>query len=153
MDSLNNKQLSLEDLIPTIRQTLAQGRNVRFTPGGASMLPMLRHNRDVVILSPLPPKLKKYDLPLYRRDDGQYVLHRVVKVGDTYTCMGDNQFHKEPNLRHDQMIGIVTAFIRDGKTVPVTALRYRLYCRLWHFGRFPRRCWQKVMRTFLGGRK
>lgn len=153
MDSLNKKPLSLEDIIPTIQQTLALGKNVRFTPGGVSMLPMLRHNRDVVILAPLPPKLKKYDLPLYRRDNGQYVLHRVVKVGDTYTCMGDNQFHKEPNLRHDQMIGVVTAFIRDGKTIPVTAPRYWLYCRLWHYSRFFRRCWQKVRRTLTGGRK
>ena len=88
MDSLHNQPLTLDDMMPTIRQTLAQGKNVTFTPGGVSMLPMLRPNRDSVTLSPLPRQLKKYDLPLYRRNNGRYVLHRVVKVGKTYTCMG-----------------------------------------------------------------
>ncbi len=153
MDSLHNQPLTLDDMMPTIRQTLAQGKNVTFTPGGVSMLPMLRPNRDSVTLSPLPRQLKKYDLPLYRRNNGRYVLHRVVKVGKTYTCMGDNQFHKEPGLRHDQMIGIVTEFVRDGKTIPVTDLRYRLYSRLWYHSRFPRRCWRKLKRILSGGTK
>ena len=153
MDSLHNQPLTLDDMMPTIRQTLAQGKNVTFTPGGISMLPMLRPNKDSVTLSPLPRQLKKYDLPLYRRDNGQYVLHRVVKVGKTYTCIGDNQFYREPGLRHDQMIGIVTEFVRDGKRIPVTDLPYRLYSRFWHHSRLLRRCWRKLKRILSGGKK
>ena len=66
----------------------AAGQSVRFSPRGVSMLPMLRQGRDSVVLSPAPKQLRKYDLPLYRRDDGSYVLHRVVKAGQTYACMG-----------------------------------------------------------------
>jgi len=117
------------------------------------MLPMLRPDRDVVTLSPLPQRLKKYDLPLYCRTDGQFVLHRVVKVGDTYTCIGDHQFQKETGLRHEQMIGLVTEFVREGKTVKVTHWRYRLYCRVWHHSRFLRRCWLKLRRIFSKGKK
>ena len=153
MDSLRERPLSLDDMMPTIRQTLADGKTVTFTPGGTSMLPMLRPNRDSVTLSPLPQRLKRYDLPLYRRDNGQYVLHRVVKAGQTYTCLGDNQFYKEPGLRQDQMIGVVTEFIRDGKRIPVTDLRYRIYSRLWYNSRFVRRCWRKLKKILSGGKK
>lgn len=130
--------------MPLIRETLAAGRTVKFSPRGISMLPMLRQGLDSVILSPLPPKLRKYDLPLYQRDDGHFVLHRVVKTGETYTCIGDNQFELEPGLRHDQMIAIVTAFTRDGREIPVTDPAYRLYCRVWHHTRALRHFWRRT---------
>ena len=134
---MNNTQMTvaMDDLMPLFREQLATGNSVRFSPRGVSMLPMLRQGRDCVILSPLPEKLKKYDLPLYLRDNGKYVLHRVVAVGETYTCIGDNQFVYEPGLRHDQMIGLVTGFCRDKKQYSVEDPRYRLYCRVWHYSR------------------
>lgn len=108
------------------------------------MLPMLRQGIDTVELSPLPKVLKKYDLPLYQRDSGQYVLHRIIRAEQTYTCMGDNQFDPEPGLRHDQMIGVVTAFYRGEVRHEVNAWQHQLYCRLWHYSRpvrkFYRRC-------------
>ena len=125
----------LDNLMPLFRERLAAGQKVRFSPRGISMLPMLRQGVDTVTLAPLPEKLRKYDLPLYQRDNGQYVLHRVVEVGETYTCIGDNQFVTEPGLRHDQMIARVSAFTRGDREYSVTDLRYRLYCRLWHESR------------------
>ncbi len=139
MDSWVEKELRLEQLLPLIQEQLAAGRKVKFMPRGVSMLPMLRQGIDSVVLSPVPEKLKKYDLPLYRRKSGQFVLHRVVKVTDTYTCIGDNQFQYEPGLEHGQMVGLVTAFCRGKKEIPVTSLSYRVYCRLWHYSRPLRR--------------
>jgi hypothetical protein len=92
MDILNEYQIRLDELMPLIREQLAANKCVKFSPRGTSMLPMLRQGIDRVILSPAPQKLRKYDLPLYRRENGQFVLHRVVKVGKTYSCIGDNQF-------------------------------------------------------------
>lgn len=117
--------------MPLMREALAAGKSVSFSPMGVSMLPMLRQGIDTVTLSPIPGKLKKYDLPLYRRDDGKYILHRIIRAGETYTCMGDNQVDPEPGLRQDQMIGLVTAFSRGDRQIPVTSLGYRLYCRIW----------------------
>ena len=82
----------MEDIMPLIREGLDAGRSVKIAPRGVSMLPMIRQGKDEVILSPPPPRLKKYDIPLYRRENGKYILHRVVKVGESYTCIGDNQF-------------------------------------------------------------
>lgn len=134
---------SMEVLAPLMMERLAVGQSVRFTPKGTSMLPMLRHGKDTVMLSPLPARLKKYDLPLYQRDNGQYVLHRVIRVGDDYTCMGDNQFVPEPGLRHDQMIGLVTAFSRKGKEYTVQHPGYRLYCRVWYHTRHARHLFRR----------
>ncbi len=143
MDSSLEKQYRLDDLMPLIREALAAGKTVRFSPRGISMLPMLREGRDSVIFSPLPPVLQKYDLPLYQRENGQYVLHRIVEAGETYTCIGDNQFRTEPGLRREQMIALVTAFYRKGRLHRVTDWDYRLYCRLWHGSRPLRHLWQR----------
>lgn len=144
MDSLLEKQMRLEQLMPLIQENLAAGKTVRFSPRGISMLPMLRQGVDSVVLSPLPEKLEKYDLPLYQRDDGHYVLHRIVKAGETYTCIGDNQFDFEPGLRRDQMIALVTTFTRGDREIPVTDLRYRIYCRVWHWSRSGRHFWRRA---------
>ena len=144
------KKMRLDDLMPLIRERLAAGQTVSFFPNGVSMLPMLRQGRDSVELSPAPERLKKYDLPLYQRDNGQYVLHRVVAVGKDYTCVGDNQFLLEPGVERRQVIALVTSFTRDGKRVEVTDLRYQIYCRLWCASRPLRHFWRGWLRPRLG---
>ena len=133
----------MDDLVPLFKERLAAGQKVRFSPKGISMLPMLRQDTDTVVLSPVPEKLKKYDLPLYQRDNGKYVLHRIVGVGETYTCIGDNQFELERGLRHDQMIAVVTEFYRGEKKYSVNQFSYRLYCRFWHYSRGVRHIWRR----------
>ncbi len=133
----------MDSLMPLFREQLEAGKSIRFAPRGISMLPMLRQGVDSVILSPLPDKLKKYDLPLYQRKSGQYVLHRIVKVGETYTCMGDNQFDPEPGLAHPQMIAVVTGFYRGNRLWRVTNPFYQLYCRFWHYSRPVRHFWRR----------
>ena len=133
----------LDDLMPLIRERLAAGQTVRFSPQGVSMLPMLRQGIDSVVLASPPEKLKKYDLPLYRRENGQYVLHRIVSVNDGYVCIGDNQFEPEAGLCHEQMIAVVTEFYRGHRKWRCDSLRYRLYCRFWHHSRPVRHFWRR----------
>lgn len=71
------------------------------------------------------------------------MLHRIIAVGETYTCMGDNQFDPEPGLQRDQMIALVTSFRRNGRDIPVTDPVYRLYCRFWHYSRKLRRFYRR----------
>ena len=132
------EEVRLDDVMPQIRELLHKGQSVRLYPKGVSMMPMLRQGIDSVLLSPVKGTLKKYDLPFYQRRDGHYVLHRIVKVGERYTCIGDNQFHYEKGIRQEQLIAVVTGFYRDEKYWPVTSFRYKCYCRFWHWTRFPR---------------
>ena len=133
---------SLDDLMPLICQQLAEGKSVSFTPTGISMMPMLHHNRDNVVISPVSDGLKMYDIALYQRDNGDYVLHRMVgtnmiagESGAAYTMLGDNQFAKEYGIRDDQIIGIVTEFTRDGRVHKVDEIGYKAYCRVWYHSR------------------
>lgn len=100
---------------------------------GDSMLPLIRQGKDLVLISEKPEgRLKKYDVPLYKRDNGQYVLHRILKVRENdYVLCGDNRWQKETGISDRQIIGVLTAVIRNGKKLPITDFRYRLYMHLW----------------------
>ncbi|MBE6986957.1 MAG: hypothetical protein E7433_06005 [Ruminococcaceae bacterium] len=140
------QQVRMKDMMPLMKEKLAAGQSVQLSPVGISMLPMLRQGKDCVILKPVSGRLKKYDIPLYQRDDGHYVLHRIIKVGETYTCMGDNQFREETGVRQDQLIAVVSGFTRDGNYRSVETLSYRVYCRFWHYTRPVRRLYRAVKR-------
>ena len=130
----------MADLVPIIRQKLVAGERVCIVPRGNSMMPIIRNDRDAVELAPVPAKLKKFDLPLYCVG-GKYILHRVVKVGETYTCLGDNRLEYETGITHDQMIAVVTAIYRDDKRIDVSNFGYQCYCRLRYWCRPFRVVW------------
>ena len=133
----------LDALMPLMQERLAAGQTVRFSPRGISMLPMLREGIDSIVLSPAPPKLKKYDLPLYQRSNGKYILHRVVETGDGYTCIGDNQFVFEYGVEHSQVLALVTAFYRGDRRWETSSVIYQIYCRFWHYSRPLRHFWRR----------
>lgn len=126
-------KISLADYYPLIQETLDQGGTFSLTITGTSMFPFIVGGRDKVTLSPLPEKLKKNDLPLYRRANGAFVLHRIVKVckDGTYTCCGDHQWWLEKGLRREQMIGLATSYVRKGKKLTNKNVIYRIYRTFW----------------------
>lgn len=132
-----NKEIALEDIIDLVIEKVESGSKVTFTPNGTSMLPMLRDGEDVVVLEKAKGKLHLFDLPLYRRDSGQFVLHRVIDFdrNGTYVMCGDNQFSKEHGIRDNQIIAVVTAFYRKGKPYHTDCFRYRLYLNFWYYSR------------------
>ena len=149
MDSSAERMIPGDELMELVRERLAAGQTVHYLPfRGVSMLPMLRQGIDTVELAPLPPKLKKYDLPVYQYPSGKYVMHRVVAVReDHYLCLGDNTYEYE-TICHDQMIALVSAFKRGEKCVSVKSLPYRIYCRLWVFS-YPLRKFLKRAKNWL----
>lgn len=143
MQSTVKIETSLEELMPIMEECLSAGKSFRFSPRGVSMLPMLREGKDSVLLSPAPEKLEKYDIPLYRRDNGKYVLHRIVAAGETYTCIGDNQFSYENGIRREQIIAVVTGFYRGEKFFSADNPWYKMYCVLWQKSRGLRHLWRR----------
>lgn len=96
------------------------------------MMPLIKQGRDVLIIKKANGRLRKYDVPLYQRDSGQYVLHRILKVRkDDYVICGDNRSSKEYGITDRHIIGVLTGVVRKGKEVSVTDIRYRLYVHLW----------------------
>ncbi len=138
-----NKEVSMDDIIGILTEKLESGGTVTFTPRGKSMLPMLRDGEDVVVLSKPQGRLHLFDVPLYRRSNGVYVLHRIVDfdADGSYVMCGDNQFEYEHGIKDENIIAVVTAFYRKGKTYRADSLRYRLYVNFWYYTRFFRRAY------------
>ncbi len=130
-----NKEVTLDDIIEIMVEKLNKGGTVTFTPSGKSMLPMLRDGKDVVVLSKPNGRLHLFDLPLYKRKNGGYVLHRVVgfDADGGYVLCGDNQFHREHGIYDSDILGVVTAFSRKGKGYTTASSRYRLYLNFWYY--------------------
>lgn len=134
--SLNHRSMTFEEILAK------QGKLV-YTNVGTSMMPLLRQHHDLLIIAPKPEgRLKMWDVPLYRRDNGQYVMHRVLWVRkNDYILCGDNQYYPETGIQDRHIIGILESRSRDGKVLPVRATRehpnvpfgYKLYVFLWCF--------------------
>lgn len=133
-----NKEVSMDDIIDILIEKLESGGTVTFTPRGTSMLPMLRDGEDVVVLSKSKGRLHLFDVPLYKRSNGAYVLHRIIDYDPdgSYVLCGDNQFEREHGIKDENIIAVVTAFYRKGKTYRADSIRYRLYVNFWYYTRF-----------------
>lgn len=127
----NVKKVALEELYPIIKEQLESGGTVGLPITGTSMLPLLVQGRDSVTLSPAE-KVKVNDIIFYRRDNGAFVLHRIIGIDDKgYVLCGDNQWVKEYGIKDHNIIGVVTGISRDGKIIDVNDKKYVKYCNRW----------------------
>ena len=115
----------------TFEEILKKDGQLVYKTRGVSMLPMLHQNRDIVVIVPPEGRLKKYDVALYKRGSS-YILHRIIGIQDEeYLIRGDNTYRMEfvpPEL----MIGVLTGFVRNGKSYTVEDTGYQIYCRFWN---------------------
>lgn len=100
---------------------------------GVSMRPLFRTRRDMIVIKPPSSPLRKYDIVLYRGIDGEYILHRIIKVKeDSFVIRGDNTYTKE-YVPKDRVIGVLTSYNRKGKSGTPESVSFKLYSRLWHY--------------------
>ena len=97
------------------------------TTVGMSMYPLFKNRRDNVVIKPVTGKLKKYDVPLYKRGD-KYILHRIIDIKDGYIIRGDNCYADE-NVPEKEVIGVLTEFFRRDKRVLCTDEKYLKYVK------------------------
>ena len=120
-----NNSVSFEDY-------LAENDSLTYTIVGVSMLPLLRQGKDLfTVRRKGPERCKVGDVVLFRRGD-QFVLHRVVQVREKdYVILGDNCVAREYGITDDDILGVMTGFVRGGKEVGVSDPGYRLYSSFW----------------------
>ena len=115
------QKVNMESLLPFIEEAFNRGVDFQIPITGTSMNPLLYQKRDFVkIVKPVLP-LKIGDIPLYRRNSGAFVLHRVVGIKDNgeYIMCGDNQIVLEYGITDANIIGIAKTLIIDGKEIDV----------------------------------
>ena len=115
--SLSNFGVSLNEFWPVMKEVIESGGEFAFYPRGTSMMPLIREGVDQVILVKAD-SVKKGDAVFYQRDNGQFVLHRIVKVKKgEYVMCGDNQALLEYGITERHILAKMKAVIRDGATV------------------------------------
>lgn len=105
---------------------------------GVSMEPLLKMNRDLLVVERCNPSnnetrpVKLHDVVLFKRKNGQYVLHRVTEIKeDHYLITGDNCMLPE-KVFPEQILGVMTHFTRKGVNHSVTEPGYLRYVKIWH---------------------
>lgn len=121
-------------------QYLQENGSLTYRVVGVSMQPLLDQNRDLITVvrkdlaeHDTNGRFHNHDVVLYKRhSDGAYVLHRIVEVRDhDYVILGDNCVKREYGITDADILGVMTSFVRDGKTVQVTDPLYKAYVELW----------------------
>lgn len=147
----------LASLLPLIQEVLSQGGEFELHPYGKSMLPAIREGRDTVFLSAPTEPPKRDDLLLYKRQNGTFVLHRVVRVeaDGSLSMRGDNQYFLERGIQKDQVVAVVKRYFRGEREIRVDSFRARAYCARrrasFPFRRVLRGVWRRLRRLFQGG--
>ena len=109
---------------------------------GTSMWPLLQEGKSRVhIVARDGMKLSKGDIVLYRRSDGTFVLHRIVKVkNDLFFLCGDHQWRPLERIQEAQILAVAQGFFRNGCYFDEKTWWYRIYKIFWNGNLTIRRC-------------
>lgn len=112
---------------------LRQGqKNVPIPVAGTSMRPFLGSG-DTAYLTSLEGPVRPGDVLLFQRENGQYVLHRLMKIrGDTLWFLGDSQLQQESVQRH-QLRAKVASVRRRGEALGPGSFVWWFYACPWRW--------------------
>ena len=126
----------IEDLVPLLLDTLNNNKDFTMPVKGTSMLPFINEKNLVTLTK--PNNIKKNDIVFYKRNNGQYVLHRIYQIKkDYFVLMGYNQTFKEEPIYLNQIIAKVKSIKK----------KYKLYLFFWH-NRLIRKIFFPITRRF-----
>lgn len=143
-------------MVKKMEKILAETGELFTTASGVSMLPCIRPKRDMLHLAKSRHDIKKYDVLLYKRKNGTYILHRVMEVkSDSYVLCGDNQWVLEHGITDEQVLGVLRGFYRGKKYIDCQKNHlYHFYVKLWCFSLGIRRWFLRGMNLMrrIGGK-
>jgi len=127
----NIKMAEADVLFSVVEETVKDGGSIKIKISGFSMYPLVTSRRDSVLLTKAQ-KIKKGDVPLIKREDGSFVLHRVVGIKDgCYALRGDYEQKREYPIKPEQVIAVAKGFYRNEKYIDCNSFLYKLYSFLW----------------------
>lgn len=124
-------------LLGQVKEELLKGNKVTINVKGYSMRPFLEHLRDKVELSPVK-ELQVGQAVLAEIAPGKYVLHRIIalrksEAGDTLQVelMGDGNVRGTEHCAARHVVGLVTQYLRNGKTIPASNVHLKRAVCMW----------------------
>ena len=128
----------------TYEEELNRTGKFTYTCSGVSMLPLLHQHKDLFTIEKKQGRCNKYDVVLYKRPPKSFVLHRVVEVREKdYVILGDNCLNKEYGITEEDILGVMTSFVRNGKEYSANHKGYQMYAKVWYFLYPLRKTWKK----------
>lgn len=127
-------------LFGEVLKVLRDGRTVQIPVKGVSMLPLIKGERDTVVLEPLAPGSMDHgrqpqagDIVLFHIG-GRYILHRILSIKDgVATIQGDGVPKNREICPVDRIYGRVTTILKNGKREVDPNTPFRLFlAKVWH---------------------
>lgn len=129
--AVERKEIPNKILLGLARDMIREGHTATISVKGYSMRPFLEHQRDRVVLD-APHDLKVLDAVLAEIEPDHYVLHRIIAIeGDRITLMGDGNVSGTETCRRQDVAGVVTQYLRPGRTIPANNTGLMRRIRLW----------------------
>lgn len=138
--------------ITAVEEELKKQETVAFLTRGASMRPLLRTHKDIVVIAKPSCALSIGDVALYKvKNSEKLVLHRVIGIDNgNYVIRGDNTYVKE-YVEQESVIGVMTGLYRNGKYIDCADSKgYKIYVKLNRFFYPLRWLWRTKIRATAG---
>ena len=137
-------------MMEEIRGLISEGKTVTITLKGNSMNPFIVHLRDQMTLGPWKDEdIRKGTVALVLDTRGNHVIHRIIEVHpDRVILLGDGNVLQTETATKDNIIGIMHALVRKGRTYTPSGLIWRIYSAVWMFltpvRRWPLGLWRRI---------
>lgn len=99
--------ISNRELFTIVRDTLLEGKTVRVSVKGESMLPFFRSGSTITLRPAKAEDIRKYAVVMADAGDS-FVVHRIIEVGEEYvTLLGDGNYNGTERVAREKIYGVV----------------------------------------------
>lgn len=126
------RKVDTYEYVSALRELVEEGHEVSVQISGDSMVPFLHGKRDTAFFKAPDRELKVGDIVFFQRANGQYILHRIVKIENgNYYIVGDAQSDIEGPISRQQIFALATEVIRNGKTLKPGDFKWTFFEKIW----------------------
>ncbi|MBQ4569462.1 MAG: S24/S26 family peptidase [Ruminococcus sp.] len=126
------KTIDTKAFLDTLCELAEKGETVCTVVSGGSMLPFLSGGRDHVFLQKPVSRLKKGDIVLFTRKNGDYVLHRIKSADSKgYYLLGDRQTTPEGPVDESRIRCVAVKVRRKGKILSPNSFCWKFFSIVW----------------------
>ena len=133
LENVQRRTVDTQAYVEMLRSLVEEGHEVSMMISGSSMSPFLIHHRDMIYFRQPDRALRRGDMVFYQRENGQYVMHRILRVhpDETYEIIGDNQTEIEYGVRREQIFALITKVKRKGKMMGPRDFWWEFFAGFW----------------------